>query len=61
MKIQYILEEQELIKGLSQAIVEPAEGATPQHRRDREVYNVWKKNNSTTRIMLLSSMENDIM
>ncbi|XP_052181953.1 uncharacterized protein LOC127794746 [Diospyros lotus] len=42
-------------------MVKSAEGTTAQHRRDRKVYNVWKKKNSITRITLLNSMENDIM
>ena len=40
---------------------EPEAGNTVQHRRDREAYKAWKKNNSLARITLLSSMDNDLM
>ncbi|XP_031284645.1 probable transcription factor At1g11510 [Pistacia vera] len=40
---------------------EPEEGVTAQHRRDRAAYDIWKKKNSTARITLLSSMDNDLM
>ena len=61
MKIQYVLEEQEVLEVLTMSMDEPEEGTTAQHRRDREAYEAWKKKNSTARITLLSSMDNDIM
>ena len=61
MKIQYVLEEQEVLEVLTMSMDEPEEGTTAQHRRDREAYEAWKKKNSTARITLLRSMDNDIM
>jgi hypothetical protein len=60
-KIQFVLEEQEVLEALNQTMVEPEDGNTAQHRRDRDAYAAWKKKNNTARITLLSSMENDIM
>ncbi|XP_071725008.1 uncharacterized protein [Rutidosis leptorrhynchoides] len=42
-------------------IVEPEEGNTVQHKRDKEAFAAWKRKNSLARITLLSSMENDVM
>ncbi|KAK9122763.1 hypothetical protein Sjap_012365 [Stephania japonica] len=61
LKIQYVLEEQEALEVLNNILTEPEDGNTVQHRRDREAFEAWKKKNSTARITLLSSMENDIM
>ena len=43
MKIQYVLEEHELIEALNEAMVEFAEGTTTHYRKDKEPYNPWKK------------------
>ena len=43
------------------SMLKPEQGNTTQHRRDREAYETWKKKNSTARIILLSSMDDDIM
>ncbi|XP_070047690.1 uncharacterized protein [Nicotiana tomentosiformis] len=40
---------------------EPEEGNTAQHRREREAYDSWKKKNSITRIMLLSTLDDGIL
>ncbi|XP_070020914.1 uncharacterized protein [Nicotiana sylvestris] len=58
MKIQYAPEEKE---ALNVSIMPPESGNTPQHDRDLEAYQAWKKKNSLARIMLLSSMDDDIM
>ena len=60
MKIQYVLEEQEALETLNAIMEEPEDGTTAQHRRDKEAYLVWKKKNSTARIILLSAMSDDI-
>ena len=36
------------------------DGSTIQHRRDKEVYQTWKKKNSSSGIILLSAMDDDI-
>ncbi|KAF5799909.1 hypothetical protein HanRHA438_Chr07g0318991 [Helianthus annuus] len=61
MKIQYVLEEQEAHEVLTDILEEPPEGNTAQHKRDRELYNTWKRKNTLARITLLSSMDDDIM
>ena len=61
MKIQYVLGELEALKVLKLSMLEPKQGNTTKHRRDCEAYQTWKKKNSTARIMLLSSMDDDIM
>ena len=38
MKIQYVLEEQEVLDMLNIIMTEPEDGSTIQHRRDREAY-----------------------
>ena len=43
------------------SMLEPEQGNTTQHRRDREAYETWKKKNSRARITLASSMDDDIM
>ena len=60
MKIQYVLEEQEVFETLNNVMVEPEQGNTTQHRRDLKAYNAWKRKNSLARITLLSSMEDDM-
>ena len=42
-KIQYLLNEQDVLETLSTTIVQPEEGNTIQHRRDREAYENWVK------------------
>jgi hypothetical protein len=61
MKIQYVLEEQEALETLNVTMEVPENGNTAQHRRDREVYDAWKRKNSIARITLLSSMDDDVM
>ena len=41
-------------------MTEPEQGNNTQHRRDLEVYNVWKRKNSLARIALMSTMDNDV-
>ena len=60
MKIQYVLKEQEVLDMLNIVMTEPEDGSTIQYRRDREAYQIWKKKNSSARIILLSVMDDDI-
>ncbi|CAA7035581.1 unnamed protein product [Microthlaspi erraticum] len=60
-KVQYVLEEQEVKETLLHLMEEPEQGNTPQHVRDQEAYNVWKRKNSIARITLLSCMQDDLM
>ena len=45
---------------LNIVMTEPEDEFTIQHRRDREAYQTWKKNNSFTCIILHSAMGDDI-
>ena len=42
-KIQYLLNEQEVLKTLTNVMMRPKYGNTAQHRRDLEVYKSWVK------------------
>ena len=50
-----------MLKTIMQPIVESEHGTTAQHRRDMEVYQVYKCKYRVTRILMLSSMRNDLM
>ena len=50
-----------MLKTITQPMVEPEQGNTAQHRRDMEAYQAYKRKDRVARILLLSSMRNDIM
>ena len=60
-KSQYVLEEQDMLETITQPMVEPKQDNTTQHRRDMEAYQAYKRKDRVARILLLSSMRNDIM
>ena len=60
-KIQYVLEEQDMLETITQPMVEPEHGNITQHRRDMEAYQAYKRKDCVSCILLLSSMRNDIM
>ncbi|XP_060215057.1 uncharacterized protein LOC132641932 isoform X3 [Lycium barbarum] len=60
-KVQYVLEEQEALEAINNVMNEPEDGNTVQHRRDREAYYAWRKKDSTARITLLSTLDDDIL
>ena len=57
MKIQYVLEEQEVLETLTNVLVEPELGNTAQHKKDKEAYETWSRKNKIARITLLSAMD----
>jgi hypothetical protein len=61
MKIQYVLEEQEVLMVLDHILTESEKDTTPKHISDTVAFESWKKKNFIARITLLSSMENDVM
>ncbi|XP_059302782.1 uncharacterized protein LOC132054827 [Lycium ferocissimum] len=61
LKVQYVLEEQEALEAINNVMNEPEDGNTVQHRRDREAYYAWRKKDSTARITLLSTLDDDIL
>ena len=60
-KIQYLLEEQEMLELITQPMAEHEHGNTAQVRRDMEVYQAYKHKDCVARILILSSMRSDIM
>ena len=60
-EIQYLLEEQDMLETIMQSMVEPEHGTTAQHRRDMEAYQAYKIKDRVARILMLSSMRNDLM
>ena len=59
-KIQYLLNEQEVLKTLTNVMMRPKYGNTAQHRRDLEVYKSWVKKDRCAHFTMLSSMHNDL-
>ena len=60
-KIQYLLEKQDMLETITQPMAEPEQGTTAQHRRDLEAYQAYKRKDRVARILMLSSMKNDLM
>ena len=61
MKIQYVLEEQEILTVLDHILTVPEKGTTEKHIAENAAFESWKKKNFIARITLLSSMDNDVM
>ncbi|ONK79424.1 uncharacterized protein A4U43_C01F6230 [Asparagus officinalis] len=60
-KIQYLLEEQDMLETITQSMTEPEPGNTMQYKHDHEAFQAWKRKDHVARILMLSSMINDIM
>ena len=60
-KIQYLLEEQDMLETITQPMAEPEHGNTTQHRQDMEAYQAYKCKDRVTHILMLGSMRNDLM
>ena len=60
-KIQYLLEEQDMLETITQPMVELEHGTTNQHKRDMEAYPAYKITDRVASILMLSSMRNDLM
>ncbi|OMO74603.1 Zinc finger, CCHC-type [Corchorus olitorius] len=60
-KVQYLLEEQEVLEILSFVMAEPEQGSTAQHKRDQKALKTWKRKNSIARITLLSYMTDELI
>jgi gag-polypeptide of LTR copia-type len=61
MKIQYVLEEQDVFTVLDHILTEPKKCTTLKHISDSATFESWKKKNFIARITLLNSMETDVM
>jgi len=60
-KIEYLLEEQEMLETITQPMAEPEQGNTAQYRLDMESYQTYKHKDRVDQILMLSNMRNDIM
>jgi len=60
-KVEYLLEEQEILETITQPMVEPEQWSIVQHKLDMEAYQTYKYKDHVACILLLSSMQNDIM
>ena len=58
-KIQYFLEEQDMLETIIQPMAESEQGNIAQDRRDMEAYQAYKRKDRVACILLLSSMRND--
>ena len=59
-KIQYVLNEQEVLETQTHSLSKPDEGSTEQHLRDLAAYESWLKKDLCARFTMLSSMHNDL-
>ena len=50
-----------MLEMITQSIAELKQGNTAQHRHDMEAYQAYKRKDRVARILLLSSIRNDIM
>ncbi len=60
-KIQYLLNEQELLETLSSNMIRPENGNTAQYKHDLEAYQSWFKKDSSTRFTMLINMHNELI
>ena len=60
-KIQYNLEEQEVLETLTQEMTAPKDGNIAKHRRDRQAYQSWLKKDHCVHFTMLSSMHDDLI
>ena len=60
-KIQYVLNEQEVLETLTHSLSKPDEGSTEQHQRDLVAYESWHKKDLCACFTMLSSMHNDLI
>ena len=60
-KIQYILDEQEVLETLTQEMTAPEDGNTAQHRHDQEAYQSWLKKDHCACSNMLNNMYNDLI
>ena len=60
-KIQYLLNDKDILETLTTEMEMPAEGNTAQHRRDMEAYQNWFKKDRSARFTMLSCMHDDLI
>ena len=60
-KIQYLLEEQDMLETISKPMIEPEQGTITQHRQDMETYQAYKRKDRVVHILMLRGIRNDLM
>ncbi|WRX12315.1 Integrase [Theobroma cacao] len=60
-KVQYLLNEQELLDHLTKEMNPLEAGNTAQHHRDQEAYDTWYKRDRSARFTMLSCMHDDFI
>uniref|UniRef100_A0A2N9FKV1 Integrase catalytic domain-containing protein n=1 Tax=Fagus sylvatica TaxID=28930 RepID=A0A2N9FKV1_FAGSY len=60
-KIQYLLDESEVLETFTNSMEETEQGNSAQNRRDLEAYQSWRKKDRCARFTMLSSMHNDLI
>ena len=60
-EIWYVLAEQNVLESINHVLNKTEEGNTSQHRRDLKAYKALKKANSTTRVIIVSSLIDDLI
>ena len=60
-KIQYVLNEQEVLETLTHSLSKHDEGSTEQHQHDLAAYESWCKKDLCACFTILSSMHNDLI
>nr|POE88869.1 hypothetical protein CFP56_37404 [Quercus suber] len=60
-KIQYVLNEQEVLETLTHSLSKLDEGSIDQHQCDLAAYESWRKKYLCARFTMLSSMHNDLI
>ena len=60
-KIQYVLNEQEVLETLTFSLSAPEQGDIEQHTRDLAAFESWSKKDRCVCFTMLSSMHNDLI
>ena len=60
-KIQYVLNEQEVLETLTHLLSKPDEGRTEQHQRNLAAYESWRKKDLCALFTMLRSMHNALI
>jgi hypothetical protein len=60
-KIQYVLNEQEVLETLTHSLSAPEQGDIEQHTCDFAAFESWRKKDQCARFTMLSSMHNDLI
>ena len=60
-KVQYLLNEKEVLETITNAMVLPEQGNTTQHHRDQAAYDSWFHKDYSARYTMLACMHDDLI